>query len=206
MDLISVIGGGWSLRGIDFAKIPGFKIGVNDSAWRAETELGVTMDRLLFEGRFNQLEHAFPSSSLRKVMYYRSGIDKAGRAPQSWVQFDCDNTSAEMSKDWSPRCRLNGMNSGICAINLAYRQKPSRVILWGFDMCRDPSSGLPYYHDTYPWARPLGATTDGKFMEWSRAFADIRRQFDGAGIELINASPGSAINTLKKIDPRKLLS
>ena len=162
------------------------------------------MDRLFFEGRFDQLAIAYPRTG-RRLMYYRQGIDKQGLAPSSFLPFDCDNTSAEMSTAWSPRCRLNGMNSGICAINLAFRQQPSRVILWGFDMCRSPT-GAPYYHEPYPWGRPLGNTTDGKFMEWSRAFADIRRQFDDAAIELVNASPGSAINSIKKVDPSRLLT
>lgn len=200
-----MIAGGWSLKGIDFGKIPGFKIGVNDSAWRAETELGVTMDRLFFEGRFKQLDDRYRPPA-RGAMYIRAGIDKAGLAPATWVQFDCDNESAEMSRAWAPRCRLNGMNSGICGINLAFRQNPERVILWGFDMCRNPATGAPYYHEPYPWGRPLGNTTDGKFMQWAKAFADIRRQFDAAGIELINASPGSAINSIKKVDPSRLLT
>lgn len=198
-----MIASGWSLKNINFDKIPGFKIGVNDSAWRAEPELGVTMDRLFLEGRMPQLVEAFPSYS-RRVMYIRAGIDKAGAAPDRWVQFDCDNTSAAMSTAWAPRCRLNGMNSGICGINLAFRQKPERVILWGFDMCRS-AAGAAYYHEPYPWGAVLGNTTNGKYLEWTKAFADIRRQFDAAGIELINASPGSAIKSLKKVDPSRLL-
>lgn len=203
-EVISVIAGGWSLTGVDLDRIPGFRIGVNDSAWRARVQLGVTMDRLFFEGRRAQLEQRFPAD-MSSGFYYREGIDKAGTAPAHWVRFDCDHRASNMSLDWKPRTRLNGMNSGICAINLAYRMKPERVILWGFDMCREPKSGRPYYHEPYPWARPNGATSDGKFLEWMRAFHDIRQQFDAAGIELVNASPGSAINTIKKIDPGVLL-
>lgn len=198
---ISVIASGWSLAGVDFDRIPGLTIGVNDSAWRAETDLGVTMDRLFFEGRFNQLAHAFPASSHR-AMYYRRGIDKAGQAPQGWIGFENDHTSVDMSREWAPACRLNGLNSGICAINLAFRQAPDRVILWGFDMCRSPD-GRAYYHDPYPWA-PTPATKPGKFLEWIPAFESIARQFAQAGIELVNASPASAIKSIRKVKPKEL--
>jgi hypothetical protein len=205
---ISVIASGWSLADIPFDRIPGLKVGVNDSAWRAQADLGVTMDRLFFEGRFNQLEHAF-SPSTRRVMYYRAGIDKAGRAPGGWVRFDCDNESTEMSLEWAPRCRLNGLNSGICAINLAYRiaknQALDRVILWGFDMCRSPD-GRAYYHEPYPWA-PTPATKPGKYAAWaSSAFHKIAAQFVAAKIELLNASPPSAILGIRKVKPKDLLT
>lgn len=199
---ISVIAGGWSLTGVDFDRIPGLTIGVNDSAWRAETDLGVTMDRLFFQGRQAELRGAFPASSHR-CLYYRNGIDKAQVALQSWVTFDCDNESADMSLDWSPRCRLNGLNSGICGINLAFRQKPDRVILWGFDMCRSPDDRA-YYHEPYPWA-PTPATKARKFADWLPAFDSIARQFKAAGIELVNASPPSAIKSIRKVNPRDLL-
>jgi hypothetical protein len=203
VETISVIASGWSLEGIDFDRIPGFKIGVNDSAWRANVELGVTMDRLFLEGRFNQLAHAFPSHS-RRVMYLRNGIDKIGQAPEHWMRFDCDNESADMSAAWVPRCRLNGMNSGICAINLAFRQKPERVILWGFDMCLSPD-GRAYYHDPYPWA-PVAATKPGKYAAWVPAFHKIAAQFSKAKIELLNATTTSAILGIRKVKPKDLLA
>lgn len=201
---VSVIASGWSLADIDFDRIPGLKIGVNDSAWRAGAQLGVTMDRLFLEGRFPQLAQAFPSSG-RRVMYIRQGIDKIGQVPASWVQFDCDNESTEMSTSWSPRCRLNGLNSGICAINLAYRLQPDRVILWGFDMCLGPG-GRAYYHEPYPWA-PTPATKPGKYATWAQgAFHAIGRQFKEAAIDLVNASPESKILGIRKVKPESLLA
>lgn len=199
---ISVIASGWSLAEIPLDRIPGFRIGVNDSAWRARVDLGVTMDRLFFEGRQQQLRQAYPLHQAQ-AFYYRAGIDKAGLALSSWVPFDCDNESIEMSRAWSPRCRLNGLNSGICAINLAYRIEPARVILWGFDMCR-AGDGRAYYHEPYPWA-PGGATKPGKYGSWALQFQSIYSQFSAAGIELVNASPVSQIKSIPKIDPAKVL-
>lgn len=199
---ISVIGSGWSLAGIDLQRIPGLRIGVNDSAWRTRVDMGVTMDRLYFEGRHQQLARAFPSTA-DTAFYYRRGIDKGGIALPGWVGFDCDHESVEMSREWSPRTRLNGLNSGICAINLAFRINPDRVILWGFDMCRSPK-GQAYYHEPYPWA-PTPATKPGKYAEWIPAFDKIAAQFDAAGIELLNASRPSTIKTIRKIDPGSLL-
>lgn len=201
-ETVSVIAAGWSLREIDLARIPGYRIGVNDSAFRTRCNAGVTMDRLWFEGRLAEVWRSFPYDN-PGAFYYRAGIDKAGAAPEHWVQFDCDHTSVAMSKDWSPRCRLNGLNSGICGINLAFRMKPARVILWGFDMCRAPD-GRVYYHQPYPWA-PGGATKAGKYEDWSAHFPSIYAQFAKAGIELVNASPVSKINCVPKIDPKAVL-
>lgn len=202
--IVSVIGSGWSLAGIDLARIPGLRIGVNDSCWRTRVDMGVTMDRLYFEGRHQQLARAFPSTA-DTAFYYRKGIDKGGIALEGWVGFDCDHTSVEMSRDWSPRTRLNGLNSGICAINLAFRINPDRVILWGFDMCRAPG-GAAYYHEPYPWAKAAGATSGGKYDEWRRHFPKIREQFDNAGIGLFNASSGSVIDCLPRVDPQRWLT
>lgn len=200
--VVSVIASGWSLTGVDLARIPGFKIGVNDSAWRAPVDLGVTMDRLFFEGRHRELCKAF-GRDLPPTLYFRTGVDKAGLALPRWISFANDHESVEMSTQQSPP-RLNGLNSGICAINLAFQIRPARVILWGFDMCRSPD-GRAYYHAPYPWA-PGGATKPGKYLEWAPAFGQIAQQFKAAGVELINASPNSAINTIRKVDPKGLLS
>jgi hypothetical protein len=145
---------------------------VNDSAWRANVELGVTMDRLFLEGRFNQLAHAFPSHS-RRVMYLRGDRQDRPGARALDAPSIAINESADMSAAWVPRCRLNGMNSGICAINLAFRQKPERVILWGFDMCRSPD-GRAYYHEPYPWA-PAAATKPGKVCRLGAGVSQDRR-------------------------------
>lgn len=204
IEVISVIAGGWSLTEIDRMRIPGLRIGVNDAAWRLPCTMGVTMDRLFFEGRFDSLVEAYPASHAG-AFYFRKGINKRAPAPNGWIPFDCDHTSATMALEYFPSCRLNGLNSGICAINLAFRIKPKRVILWGFDMQRGPR-GEPYWHAPYTWAKPGGATTGGKYLEWTRAFGEIANQFRSAGIDLVNASPRSLINTIKKVDPERLLA
>jgi hypothetical protein len=201
-DTISVIAGGWSLAEIDLDRIPGLRIGVNDSAWRVQCAIGVTMDRAFFENRQAELRRAFPSD--RTAFYYRRRIDKASIAPVYWIQFDNDHTSVAMSRDWETGARLNGTNSGICGINLAYRIKPRRVLLWGFDMCRS-RDGRAYYHPPYPWAKAEGATSGGRYEEWRRQFPEIYRQFKSDGIELLNASLGSAITSIPKIKPETVL-
>jgi hypothetical protein len=93
--------------------------------------------------------------------------------------------------------RLNGSNSGTCAINFAYQTKPTRVFLLGFDMCKGPS-GEPYWHPPYRWA-PDGATKPGKYETWADEFKDIAAQFAIAGIEVFNVTHRSAIEYFKKI-------
>jgi hypothetical protein len=198
---ISVIASGWSLATIDRTAIPGYRIGVNDSLWRIPCHAGVTMDRLFLEGRAGEIGRQI---ALGQSFYYRHGTDKKEIMPEDAIAFDNDHTSIELSKEWSPRCRLNGTNSGVCAINLAYRMQPERVLLWGFDMCRSPQ-GDPYYHEPYPWARAQGATSDAKYQDWSKQFARIYAQYAAAGIELVNCSRESKITSIPKVDPLQVL-
>ena len=49
VDVISILAGGWSFRGLDPKRLPGLTIGVNEAALLGETEITVSMDRLWTE-------------------------------------------------------------------------------------------------------------------------------------------------------------
>ena len=198
--LVSVIGAGWSLANIDRSRIPGLRIGANDAGWRIPCTYAVTMDRLFLENRREQLGQAGRAGT---TVYFRRGIEKnVHPLGANWLPFSNDHVSTRLSKEVGT---LNGTNTGLCAINLAYQLHPRRLLLWGFDMCRS-ADGRPYFHEPYPWAKPAGATSDRKYEIWAAEFADVARQLASRGIETLNASPVSKITAFKKIDPRKVLS
>lgn len=186
-DEISIIAGGWSVKHIDLDLVPGGIIGVNDSAILTRCDMIVSMDRLWTEGRFAQLRTMYKPAYLR-----RSAVQNVERK-WPWLHiFDCDNESTEFSED---RSVLNGPHSGFCAFNLAYQLRPKRIYLFGFDMNLSPQ-GEDYWYPRYSWQNKKASA--GKYFVRLTQFESAARKCKTAGIEVINASPFSAIQTFRK--------
>ena len=187
--IISIVGGGCSVRAVDLLKIPGTIIAINDSAIHLPTcDIVVSMDRLWTEYRLPELRKMMKPSHIR-----RSALKKI---PDKWPwlhSFECDHTSSEFSDQ---RGVLNGTNSGLCGFNLAYQMRPQQILLFGFDMKRG-SNGAVYWHPNYPW-RPHGGTTSGKYAEWSRQFKSAAKICAAAGIDVAVVGD-SAIEGFRKI-------
>jgi len=200
IEVVSVIGGGWSLGMLspeERERIPGHRIGVNDSFLHLGCDEGVTMDRLWTENRWRECE------LIARPLSVRDTALRNIKAQPLWLTaFACDHDTDRMS---DIRGTYNGRNSGACAINVAFQMKPRFIILWGFDMCRSPK-GEPYWYPVYPWSRCReGNTPPRVYQDWSAGFRIIAAQCAEAGISVINASPVSAITTITKVDPCKLL-
>lgn len=193
-DTVSILAGGWSVRGegVDLAALPGFVIGVNDAGLLADCDALVSMDRLWAEHRIGRIVKRARATILR-----RSAVQNIRPLP-SWVRtFEGDNRSAVFAGEHG---RLNGGNSGYCAFNLAWQMRPRRILLYGFDMGPGPK-GEPYWYAPYPWTRPQGATSRGRFAEWRAQFAEAARQCREASIEVIVVGLRSAITEFPKIAP-----
>ena len=200
--IVSVLGGGWSARGYDVTRLPGETIGINDAGLLARTQYIVSMDRLWVENRWDELFRRGMANEFSIAYLRRSALKNITVRPTFLSPFDCDHTSV----DFSPRgtSRLNGTNSGACGINLAANLKPKRILLFGFDMNRSPK-GEAYFYPPYPWAKPQGATSKGRYTEWAAEFARIAEQFKARGVEVINCSLTSAITAFPKADPKGFL-
>lgn len=199
---ISVIASGWSLGDLGDdgrARIPGFRIGVNDSALRLTCETGLSMDRLFVENRWGAISQRNKrflarDSALRNVPV---------KIRPSWLRsFACDHETDQMTDEYAT---YNGRNSGACAVNCAYQQRPSKIILWGFDMCLSPK-GDAYWHEPYPWAPHRRGSSAASYQNWSKSFAVIAEQCRRAGVVIVNASPVSVITSIEKVDPWTLLT
>lgn len=190
---IIIIGGGPSVLDFDINQITprGLVIGVNDAAIHADVDVAVSMDRLWFENRYQMLlDRELPTYIRRSAT--QNIIE---RHLEGFNLFECDNESNRMSKD---ERILNGTNSGMCAVNLAYVWKPKRVWLFGFDMKR-ADDGRPYWYPPYPWAKPEGGTGAKKYAQWADQFEDIFLQFADAGIMLMNVNERSAIKGVPQV-------
>jgi len=200
---ISVIGAGWSFKEVDHKKVPGFVIACNDAGLKLRRPVQeiVSMDRLWTEHRWQDLQALAIRSWLR-----RSAVQNIDWMGEDWVHiFDCDHTSVEFSR--SPE-RLNGTNTGTCAINLAYifclnTVGRMEVFLFGFDMCRGPN-GSPYWYDPYPWAAKNGGTSNGKYLGWAAEFEQIALTLAAQRINVVNVSEHSKITAFPKISPKEL--
>lgn len=180
---------------VDRDNLPGHVIGVNDSAILAKCHTAVSMDRLWTEYRWPDL------GGIARRAFIRDAALKGIQDRPDWLRvFECDYKSTIFSDE--PK-RLNGTNSGGCALNLAWRLRPRRVFLFGFDMNRSPN-GAAYWYKPYPWA-PQGATKSGKYDEWMRQMASIAEQFKAANIEVVNVSATSSIEVFRKITPKEFL-
>ncbi|HVJ44721.1 MAG TPA: hypothetical protein VM639_24705 [Dongiaceae bacterium] len=190
-DVITVLAGGWSAGLLDLARLPGFVIGVNDSAIHARCDHVVSMDRLWTEHRAAHLAFCNVPAHIR-------GAALKNVKPWPALQrFDCDHRSAVFSDD--PGI-LNGTNSGLCAFNLAYQMRPKQIFLVGFDMQRGPNGEGHWFQD-YSWA-PGGATKQGKYNAWAMEFHCAGGKCSAAGIEVLNIGERSLIDAFPKINSK----
>lgn len=197
--VVSVVGGGWSFRMVDHAKVPGFIIGINDAGTRLRKRPNVivSMDRLWTENRWDQLRDLHIRTYLR-----RSAVQNIrGVHLAKWVRlFDCDHKSVDFTEDPTV---LNGTNSGTCGLALAYILRPVELYLFGFDMCRAPN-GEPYWYPPYAWASEKGGTSNGKYDTWAAEFNRIAIKFAEINCRVFNVSTASKIMCWPKISPQEL--
>jgi hypothetical protein len=90
-----------------------------------------------------------------------------------------------------------GGNSGYQALNLAVLLGARRILLLGFDM------GGEHWHPRHPYG--LNNPSEGNFARWLRAFETGLPDLERAGVEVINATPGSALNCFPKANLEVLL-
>lgn len=208
---VSVIAGGWSFLHMNPMRIPGYVIAVNDSAYYLQgrkVDEVVSMDRLWAEHRWDWLcerkVHAHIRKSAAQNLRFGDGPATTGTPP--WLNvFECDNGSVQLAgHDYGPPHfalypgRLNGTNSGTCALNRAFHIRPLDLYLFGFDM-QDGPEGQQHWHPPYPWA-DRWKTNRKKFTTWAGEFDLIAKQLKSAGIRVCNVSHRSLITQLPTLD------
>lgn len=125
---------------------------------------------------------------------YHQEIRQAGLHDRCWTQ---DRSAAERFQLRYVRSegrqglglnaiRVNG-NSGAGAINLAYLFGCRRILLIGFDMRE--VDGKKHWHPDHP--APLVQTQ--MFREWIHKFMTLASDLKAKGCEVVNCTPGSAL-------------
>lgn len=196
---ITIVGGGWSVADVDLTRLAGFVIAVNDSGLLLpRSDAIVSMDRLWTEHRWPKLVELKQKTWLRRSAVQNIPRDQLNAA--DWLTVFSNNNETNRFSD-NPS-RLNGTNSGACAMNLAYLMRPRRLFLLGFDMNRSPK-GKAYWYPPYPWANQNGGTGNKRYKEWASQFDECAAAFRSAGMEVFNVSPRSAIDVFQKITPQQ---
>lgn len=83
-----------------------------------------------------------------------------------------------------------GMNGGYQAINLAVLLGASRIVLLGFDM--RAIDGRRHWHPDHPPG--MNNPPFERFQVWLRQFRTMLPDLKRAGVEVVNATPGSALD------------
>lgn len=82
-----------------------------------------------------------------------------------------------------------GGNSGFQALNIAVQFGVMRVLLIGFDM--HAAQGVHWYGPNV--GRNMNNPLDHNYVRWRHAFNKQARVLRGMGIDVVNASPNSAL-------------
>lgn len=182
-----IVAGGWSVRPEHIAAVNALRepdiICVNDAVFYFErADCVVTMDRKWLMNRYEEV-HA-----RRTFIYHRGG---AGAVPAhvAHCAFANNNLPGAMASAEHPM-RLDGNNSGACALNLAFLRRYHRVFLLGFDMQKGPEKQNHFY-DNYAWN--LGATKPAALKGWSGSFGEAAKQFQRRGMLVYNVNDRSLI-------------
>jgi hypothetical protein len=91
-----------------------------------------------------------------------------------------------------PEAICTGSNSGYQAINIAILAGAKRVVLIGFD-CRDVGAKSHFFGDHEDKTKPPYATVTDSFKSMAGAAENL-------GIEILNATPGTALDCFEKVE------
>jgi hypothetical protein len=118
-----------------------------------------------------------------------AGIKVCGQAIEfrDVAHIKVDSKAQGLSLD--PAMLVSGGNSGYQAVNLAALAGASRILLVGFDMRAGPGGAL-HWHPPHRARNPF----PHRMGEWAAKFRDMVPGLATLGVEVVNCTPGSAID------------
>lgn len=201
--VISIIAGGWSAGQVDLNKIPGLIVGVNNAAFYApRVDVLLSMDRKFANYRWPWMLERGDAGTLKVQLRRHAALNINGAWP--WLErFHCDHKTALLSDEPG---RLNGTNSGGCALNYAYKLRPKQIFLFGYDLRHGPKGENHWFAKNTENAEVGSAHIHGgRYAGWAREYNATAGQFRDAGIEVVNVSDISLVTAFRKISPREFV-
>lgn len=165
-----VIASGPSLTGFDFNALPdGLRIGANRSAWLADCDMLVSVDKNFHRKEKDRIcgfgARAYIAIADRYETYpdvnywaYAPGLPGFATAPQT----------------------LGGSNSGFAALNLAVHLGCTDIALLGFDYKWD--GGRSHFHEGYGQRKHI----ERQLHQWARAHDHAAEQARALGVTITN--------------------
>ncbi len=186
---VFIVGGGASLRGFDFDRLRsrGHVVGVNQSLLDLSfCAAGISADLRFVTERRDDLAEFARGRQLYLCLGSRPGLPLVPGAV-----FLAGIASADPVSLY-PTCIRRGPTSGHVALNLAVLKRSRRIVLLGFDY--GEMDGRRHYHDAYGWHQEAAA-----WAIWAKEFDAMARPIAALGIEVVNASPQSAITAFPRM-------
>lgn len=92
-----------------------------------------------------------------------------------------------------PEALVTGRHSGHQALNMAILSGTPRVLLLGYDGHPGDDPAKPNFHGTHPTPTP-----DAAYAGYRESFERSKAEIVKTGVQVINCSPGTQINTFPK--------
>lgn len=211
-ETVFILGGGFSLLGFDGTRLAGQRVIAINNAWEIYPEAEIL--HFADKGWWMQYGEAVKAgfkgrfiTTCHRALHETAGIHVIDNTGQTEGH---DRLETRASK-------LAGRHGGQQAINLAYHLGPVRLVLMGFDMRPNPApiEGVTddcHFHaghrratavEDYTWHTPVpGGSPLPGFIQVMRPVAEALRR---RGIEVLNATPGSALDCFPVVDPGDVL-
>ena len=196
---VAIVGGGPSLRGFDFDRLRGrfTVLAVNASMFDIPfADAGFSIDRKAMREWWARLRQ------LRYPQYYAvPDFDLPGITIPPTTQMHFLLRRPGNVFDRRPGCISAGGTSGFGALHLAYHRGARKIILLGFDY---GGRGGNWHHNEQHYG--FRQTQDAKnWAQWARNFDHAAAVLCKSGVEVINASPESAITVFPRITVEEAL-
>lgn len=165
-----VIASGPSLIGFDFSALPeGTRIGANRSAWLADCDIFVTVDRNMHQREAERIKTFGPRAyvALAEVFNPLPEVNYWAHAPGLPGMALAPST-------------LAGSNSGFAALNLAVQLGFTEIALLGFDY--KWHAGRSHFHEGYGQRRHI----ERNLHQWAQAHEHAAVQAAARGVSITN--------------------
>lgn len=175
------IGGGPSLTRAQVEACAGLvKIGINDAYRVAELDVLYACDPEWWDVHQGVSSFSGPKVTLSEKAARKHGL--------LWMR-----NTGQHGYDPDPTALRTGQNGGYQALHLAVHMGARRVLLLGYDMKR--SSPTHWFGD-----HPEGLNNHSPYRDFLRAFPTIVEPLRELGVEVINCTPGSALEAFPRMD------
>ena len=190
------VGGGPSLYGFNFERLRGHGhiVAVNQAIFDAPCECGVSVDHIFVRNYADRLKVLVSKQTLYLSIgneWWKANIPLIEGA--IYLK-SLPRTGITAGLSFDPEALTRAPTSGFAALNIAVLKGAKRIYLLGYDYSVTGSRN--HYHDAYTWHHPA---QDQSWPVWARHYESAAKDCSAHGVEVINASPDSALTYFRKM-------